>query len=117
VLQFAAPGFALFRQEAFHHVSEALHRYTQVMPGLWARLFHPQIVKIANARQLLENKLRQAALVYGNEFGPHRKAAQPSLPTLTRKRFQGVSRLSFGAALPLSEMLRQHIARRSRGQP
>jgi hypothetical protein len=45
------------------------------MPGLRARLFRPQIVKIPNAGQLLENKLRQPALIYWDKFGPHGKAA------------------------------------------
>lgn len=74
-LECRTPRLALFRQEALHHVSEALHRHAQVMPGLRARLFRPQAVKITNACQLLENKLCQPALVYGDKFGPHGKAA------------------------------------------
>jgi hypothetical protein len=53
-LECRTPRLALFRQEALHHVTEALCVHAQLVPGLRDWLLRPEPMKLDHAVQLLE---------------------------------------------------------------
>jgi hypothetical protein len=103
-LELRAPISALLWQETFDHIPEAFYGNAQFVPSLRAGLPGPALMEIDDAGQLLENQLRQPALIHGNELGSGRQAARPALPSFARKRVERATSLSPRAALPFLEM-------------